>query len=107
MVLAQTLGLVHAVAHGGHAGASFGGPVLQAKVGGAADAAWLGKAFGAHHDDGDCQLYDQASHGDCVPSVAQPPLPPQVPSSPLPFFMVEPLRAAATAFHARGPPPVR
>jgi len=84
LLLAQGLGVAHRVLH---APGSAGGDAL----------------FG-HHDRGDCQLYDQLSHGDAL-AVALPLLPPTLPQAvPEAAGPAGIGRVFAAAYLARAPP---
>jgi hypothetical protein len=104
---AQGLGLWHRMVHFGPAHAAGPG-LVQATVGNPAQApGLLAPLFSDHHDDADCQLFDQSAHADAIHGVAtvamaQVPLP----------GLVRVSHALALArwhalFQARGPPVVR
>jgi hypothetical protein len=93
LLLGQTLGLVHAVAHGGAPAVVAGQP--------------LGHLFDDHDDVSDCRLFDQASHADLAPAwaLALPVLQLFAVWIPCPLGPVLPRQGAP--FEARGPPPRR
>ncbi len=103
LLVAQTLGLVHGVAHS---------PVQQVAHAAAAqhdDAAHglIDTLFSGHGSDAECRLYDQLSHGDtvaCVPSVS---LPLQLPATLFAYFQGEAVARHAALFEARAPPSIR
>jgi hypothetical protein len=69
--LAQSLGQVHSVLH---TAAPHGDITAKALIDGTAHAQeanrWLGRLFEGHDNTSDCRLYDQVSHGDCMPTAA-------------------------------------
>ena len=76
MLLAQGLGLVHAVRHApglAHPAHPAGLAPAHDHGAGPVDVA---AAFGGHdgQDAASCQLYDQLTHADVLPAAAQPPL---------------------------------
>jgi hypothetical protein len=105
LVAAQTLGLVHRVAHGGHAAPAPGLSVQDTNPG-EAGGRWLVNLFG-DHDDNSCRVFDQLGQGGFLPALPAVPLPVILPSFILPWFQGEALARWAALFDARGPPPVR
>lgn len=103
LLMAQTLGLVHGVAHS---------PVLPA--GHVASAqhddpahGLIDTLFAGHGTDADCRLYDQLSHGDtaaCVPAISLPLL---LPATLFAYFQGEAVARHAALFEARAPPSIR
>ena len=113
LLAAQTLGLVHRVAHPftqpfAHPRAHTA--VAHAGHGHASDHAQHGlieTLFQGHAGDADCRLYDQLAHSDtlaCPPALALPLL---LPATLLAYFQGEALARHAALFQARAPPPVR
>ncbi|HZY20205.1 MAG TPA: hypothetical protein VFE82_17175 [Ramlibacter sp.] len=105
LLLAQSLGLVHGVAHA--PGLAVSGAAVAADIDTShAQAAQADGLFGGH-DGSTCRLYDQLTHGSaapCVPVVLAPLLPPAQ--------LVAVLHGLALArwaalFDARGPPALR
>lgn len=101
---AQTLGLLHQIAHGA-------GPVHAVGQGGAPaaveDGDALARLFAGHVSGKDCRLYDQLSHSDLLCAVPAAVLP-----APLPGFVLRVLQGdfvarRAALFDARGPPSLR
>ena len=111
LLLSQTLGFVHGVVHGLTGDAAYGAlnkPSVQANT--AKQSAYKGglsSLFTSHSSNADCRLYDQASHGSVVPSVAALALPVLLPSSVVAIFQGEALARWAALFEARGPPLTR
>ena len=109
LVLAQSIGLIHGIAHA---------PLLQAPVAGvpmavhaapaqgAADS-FFDRLFGEHQDqngNAQCHLFDQSNHLDGLCAVAQVALPTLFATAlPVAFAGLFQVRWLA-AFHARGPP---
>ncbi len=113
LLLAQTLGLMHGLNHGG-------GPYAQEHAQKSAvhlashdhqdhhdhpgQGNWLESLFSSHDGESDCRLYDQASHGSAAPAVAPVILPAVLPSPVVAIFQGEALARWAALFDARGPP---
>ena len=101
--IAQTLGAMHAVVHAPRLANPGALPHLvdaSTTPGG-----WVAHLF-AHHQNADhaCDLYDQLSHADLLPSVAMI-APPVLPPATVPAVHVAwHLASQATGFLARGPP---
>jgi hypothetical protein len=106
LVTVQALGLMHSVAHG----VRFA-PVPSLAAGTAAaddvERGWEAGLFGQHDDDAGCLLYDQLSHGGCMPMPMAAALPVMPPAFILQWFQGEFLARWATLFDARGPPAIR
>ena len=102
LVAAQTLGLMHRVVHGAvfEPAAAVQEHEHQDRRG------WADALFGEHDDPG-CRLFDQLSHGGCLPSVPAVLLPVAAPSFFLQWFQGEALARWAALFDARGPPQLR
>jgi hypothetical protein len=92
LVLAQTLGALHRVAHAGGAG-----PV-------AASGNWVLDLFAGHDHDGSCELFDQLTHGDALCAAPLPSLPLPQPGEPATRHAAWQIAAQAAGFLARGPP---
>lgn len=125
LLLAQTLGLIHGVVHGGaHASHMSHVSHMQLPVSAIAggqeqqhvhddgldaghDAGLLASLFSSHDGDSDCRLFDQASHGSAAPAVAPLSLPMVPPSFVVAIFQGEALARWAALFDARGPPLTR
>jgi hypothetical protein len=103
LLLAQTLGFVHGVAHhkaAAHALAGAGGHADEAVLEGRV----LTSLFAVHDGANDCRLYDQASHGGMLPMVVALALPVVLPPFEVAIFQGEALARWAALFDARGPP---
>lgn len=92
LVLAQTLGALHRVAHPGDDGAT------------AASADWVLDLFADHDHDGACELFDQLTHGDALCAASAAPLPSPPPPAPVMRHAAWQIAAQAAGFLARGPP---
>jgi hypothetical protein len=92
LVLAQTLGALHRVAHAGGAGAA------------PASGNWVLDLFAGHDHDGSCELYDQLTHGDALSAASSPPMPSPPPGEPPIRHAAWQIAAQAAGFLARGPP---
>ena len=109
LLLSQTLGLLHGVAHGpalagGHA------PAHEAVTAPDADAPFLLRLFSghaSHEGEPACRLYDQSSHCDTLPVLPVLVLP--LVLAPYVFSVLSGLAVARwhALFQARGPPLVR
>jgi hypothetical protein len=91
LVLAQTLGALHRVAHAGGDGAAASGN-------------WVLDLFAGHDHDGSCELFDQLTHGDALCSASPPAMPSQSPGEPATRHAAWQIAAQAAGFLARGPP---
>jgi hypothetical protein len=103
LLMAQTLGLVHGVAH---SPVQHVAHVASAQHDDPAHGL-IDTLFSGHGSDADCRLYDQLSHGDttaCVPAVILPLL---LPAALFAYFQGEAVARHAALFEARAPPPVR
>ena len=104
LLLAQAIGLAHAVAHPQAAAAALS-TALHAEPDD--DHAHASNPFDAHHDEGSpqCQLLDQLTHAD---GFAAPSAGASTFAAPVEAFSAAaaaPVRAAlASGYHARGPP---
>lgn len=105
VLLAQSLGQVHGVLH---AGTPHGDIAAQDLANGNHHApealSFPGRLFGGHANPTDCRLYDQISHGDCMPTAALLP----APGLPGPTPATLPAESAparpTSSPQARGPP---
>lgn len=105
MFMAQTLGLAHNVLHtttpqGVHAWAA-----LHTRTHEGAHGNWLARLFPDHDHASDCHLYDQASHGDCVPTAVLLHLPAAHPPALPQLFQAFAPAKPTIRVQARGPPP--
>lgn len=107
MVLTQSLGFMHGIVHTGppHVERELG--ALRAEPHERVVTAWLTQLFAAHDDESDCRLYDQFSHGDCVPALPLVCLPSQAVPDFLQIFEASQPSMPAALVQARGPPSVR
>ena len=107
LLVAQTLGLVHGVAHNGALSPVHGHThALAADHADKAvhDQAGADLLFAGHGGEMDCRLYDQASHGGMMPLLVMPTLPVVLPPFEVAIFQGEALARWAALFDARGPP---
>ena len=111
LLLSQTLGLVHGVVHGFTGDAAYAAlnksSVQTNTAMQSAGKGGLASLFSSHTSPADCRLYDQASHGCILPSVAALALPVLLPSSMVAIFQGESLARWVALFEARGPPLTR
>jgi hypothetical protein len=108
LVAVQALGLVHSVAHADRSASASGFAVGQAEADDESGHRRESGLFGGHDDDAGCLLYDQLSHGGCLPVPAAAAALPMIPPAFfLQWFQGEFLARWAALFDARGPPPVR
>lgn len=107
LVSVQALGLVHRIVHGEPAALSAEATPRQAADHDDGGRRWGAGLFGGHDEEGGCLLYDQLSHGGCLPLPAAVTLPVIAPAFLLQWFQGEFLARWAVLFDARGPPPVR
>ena len=100
LVMAQTLGLLHRLAHGSGAlaGVTAVGADSQAADG-------LKRLFAGHDkDSGTCDLYDQLTHANALASVPVLVLPLMQPMAAVQRHVSWHLAAQSAGFLARGPP---
>ena len=99
LLMAQTLGLLHRLVH-----AHAPHPAATAQAAAAPAVASLEALFANHHDEADCQAFDQFSHGDALAvtvvdadklRLAQPPAPGRLGCA---------VAARVTGYRARAPP---
>lgn len=111
LVLSQTLGLLHGIAHGPALAGGAPPPVVLAPQAVGHDAGgFLNHLFSGHaqhESDPDCRLYDQSSHVDAMPGLPVLVLP--LVLAPFVFSVLSGLAVARwhALFQARGPPLVR
>jgi hypothetical protein len=101
LVLAQTLGLVHRIVHapiGAH-------PAIAASASTTAGTSWLKALFAGHSSEQGCDLYDQLSHADAVPTPPTAAILVHALDAVPTWHSVGYLAAQAAGFLARGPPP--
>ncbi|MDO8280494.1 MAG: hypothetical protein Q7T63_20560 [Burkholderiaceae bacterium] len=94
LLYAQTLGLLHGLAHA----------ALAQNVASVSMLAGSGPFQGHDSGSGDCRLFDQAAHGDALTSAAAPALPPAPPTFTSRFSWGERTVRHAAHFDARAPP---
>lgn len=108
MVAAQSLGLMHGIVHGAH---PHGHPVPFASIHASpaveVDSGWLSRLFASHDGAPACRLYDQSSHGDCMPAVPPAPLPALALPRAVDAFEAATPSVAALPARSRGPPALR
>jgi hypothetical protein len=101
LVLAQSIGLIHGIAH-----APLLANAYAEQVGDAPDS-FVERLFGDHHDqngNAKCHLFDQSNHLDGACDVSSVALPTHLATVvPVAFTGLSAVRWLA-AFHARGPP---
>ena len=100
LVLAQALGLMHGIAHMRH------GPVtttMTAKAQ-AGDSGWVAKLFSGHQHGGDCDVYDQLSHGDALHGATPVFAAVEFTQTPVALHSGWHIAAQSSGFLARGPP---
>jgi hypothetical protein len=107
MVLAQSLGLMHGVIHTAPLNAERHVPSVHGDVHEHAARSWLADLYAAHHHESDCRLYDQFSHGDCVPAMAILWIPLLATPAFLKVFEAPSPLTHAALVQARGPPLLR
>ena len=105
LLLAQTLGMVHGVAHHN----TLEHVHTHTQAGEHADESThedsvLTSLFAVHDGENDCRLYYQASHGGMLPQVVALALPVVLPPFGVAIFQGEALARWAALFDARGPP---
>ncbi|MBI2771833.1 MAG: hypothetical protein HYX47_19580 [Burkholderiales bacterium] len=102
LVAAQTLGLVHRIAHSSPTAFASAAPAASDSGHG-----WLASLFTGHDDDSGCRVYDQLGHADGIAPLAAIAPAMAVALFLLPFFQGEALARWAALFEARGPPQPR
>lgn len=107
LVAVQALGLAHSVAHGVRPAPAHDSAAGTAANDGDGGRGWASGLFAGHEDDAGCLLYDQLSHGGCLPLAVAPSLPAVPPAFLLQWFQGEVLARWAALFDARGPPTIR
>lgn len=103
----QTLGLAHSVAHGVRSASAQAIVAVTAAAEADSYRGWASGLFAGHDDDAGCLLYDQLSHGGCVPAPVAASLPAVPPVFLAQWFQAEFLASWAALFDARGPPTIR
>ena len=104
LALTQTLGLVHRIVHApavGHPAYSMGGTVAAQPSSGIG---WLKSLFAGHSSEQGCDLYDQFSHADGIPTVPAWTVPPEAGDRAIAWHAALPMAAQAAGYLARGPP---
>jgi len=107
LVSVQALGLMHGIAHGDRGPSGSGFAARQAAADDPGSRRWESRLFSGHDDDAGCLLYDQLSHGGCLPVPVASALPVIPPAFILQWFQGEFLARWAALYDARGPPPIR
>lgn len=98
VLLAQSLGQVHIVLHAATPHADISAERLLGRNDIAHEGGqWLSRLFAGHANASDCRLYDQVSHGDCMPTAALL----------MPVAMVAPVWTALFPASARARPTLR
>jgi hypothetical protein len=100
LVLAQALGLMHGIAHMRHAP----GTVSTATVAKVADSGWVAKLFAGHQHGGDCDVYDQLSHGDALHAMVPAFAAVEFTQTPVALHRGWHIATQSSGFLARGPP---
>lgn len=103
LLVGQTLGLVHGVAH---SPVQPAGHVASAQHDDPAHGL-IDTLFAGHGTDADCRLYDQLSHGDTAAGVPAISLPLLLPATLFAYFQGEAVARHAALFEARAPPSIR
>jgi hypothetical protein len=101
LVLAQALGLMHGIAHMRHvpgSSTSAATTAVDAKSG------WVAKLFAGHQHGGDCDVYDQLSHGDALHAVAPVFAAVEFTQTPVALHRGWHIATQSSGFLARGPP---
>jgi hypothetical protein len=98
LVLAQALGLMHGIAHMRHA------PGTTTTSTAKADSGWVAKLFAGHQHGGDCDVYDQLSHGDALHAVAPVFAAVEFTQTPVALHRGWHIATQSSGFLARGPP---
>jgi hypothetical protein len=105
LLVAQTLGFVHGLAHNGALSPVHAHALAACQADKALhDHAGDDLLFAGHGGEMDCRLYDQASHGGMMPLLVMPTLPVVLPPFEVAIFQGEALARWAALFDARGPP---
>ena len=101
LVLAQALGLMHGIAHMRHVPGSSTGTAATAVE---AKSGWVAKLFAGHQHGGDCDVYDQLSHGDALHAVAPVFAAVEFTQTPVALHRGWHIATQSSGFLARGPP---
>jgi hypothetical protein len=108
LLFAQTLGLIHSLAHAQHAGEGqeiewrhlHGDEAI-----GQHSEGWLDKLFASHEEEGSqCRVFDHQSHSALMPSVAALALPSVLQAFVVAVWVSCRPATSAASFDARGPP---
>jgi disulfide bond formation protein DsbB len=105
LVLAQALGLMHGIAHMRHLPGTPGtattaaGPAAKA-----GDSGWVAKLFAGHQHGGDCDVYDQLTHGDALHGITPAFAAVEFTQTPVALHRGWHIAAQSSGFLARGPP---
>ena len=101
LVLAQALGLMHGIAHMRHVPGSSTGAATTAVE---AKSGWVAKLFAGHQHGGDCDVYDQLSHGDALHALAPVFAAVEFTQTPVALHRGWHIATQSSGFLARGPP---
>lgn len=105
LVLLQTLGAIHRIAHGTHGpGSARSFAEVPASVGSDQAPAWMHKLFAGHEQAGVCDLFDQAAHADAAFAAPSMPVSVLLPQTLPPCRTAQELAREVQAAYARGPP---
>ena len=105
LIAAQTLGLLHRVAHPTHVGAEvFVGAALEEST---SPRGWLQDLFTGHDRDSGCVLFDGLNASGVAPELPSLALPVLLPLHVILWSRGEALARWAALFDARGPPTLR
>jgi hypothetical protein len=103
LLWAQSLGLWHGIVHGGHGVGSVHASLAIADAGEAKSHGFFESLFG-DHENFDCQLFDQLSHGDALVTAPLLALPLGVPAAHIARLAGLAVARWAALFQARAPP---
>jgi len=100
LVLAQALGLMHGIAHMRHVPGAATATAATTATG----SGWVAKLFAGHQHGGDCDVYDQLSHGDALHAVAPVFAAVEFTQTPVALHRGWHIATQSSGFLARGPP---
>lgn len=105
LVLAQALGLMHGIAHMRHVPGAPGTATMATGLSAkAADTGWVAKLFAGHQHGGDCDVYDQLTHGDALHGITPVFAAVEFTQAPVALHRGWHIAAQSSGFLARGPP---
>lgn len=102
LVLAQALGLMHGIAHMRHGPGTLTSAAATTAV--EAKSGWVAKLFAGHQHGGDCDVYDQLSHGDALHGATPVFAALEFTQTPVALHSGWHIAAQSSGFLARGPP---